>query len=135
MPQALSPRTAGLLNDLNGAVCLGCDSYHFLGERVIEKNGALDGVRSIVILIPGKKTGLVVIANKQLTVFPEAVRDEFLERYIGKSGVDLQAKERRQPGRVELAHQNPLNGLPMQARQRSPRPPLRGLTKTTCTAP
>jgi len=85
---------SGPLNDLNGAVGLGCDSYHFLSERVIEKNGALDGVRSIVILIPGTKTGLVVIANKQLTVFPEAVRDEFLERYIGKSGVDLQAKEK-----------------------------------------
>ncbi len=84
----------GPLNDLNGAVGLGSDSYNFLGERVIEKNGALDGVRSIVILIPGKKTGLVVIANKQLTVFPEAVRDEFLERYIGKSGVDLQAREK-----------------------------------------
>jgi CubicO group peptidase (beta-lactamase class C family) len=86
---------SGPLNDLNGAVCLGCDSYHFLAERVIEKNGALDGVRSIVILIPGKKTGLVVIANKQLTVFPEAVRDEFLERYIGKSGADLQANEKK----------------------------------------
>jgi CubicO group peptidase (beta-lactamase class C family) len=85
---------SGPLDDLNGAVGLGCDSYHFLDERVIEKNGALDGVRSIVILIPGKKTGLVVIANKQLTVFPEAVRDEFLERYIGKSGIDLQAREK-----------------------------------------
>jgi hypothetical protein len=85
---------SGPLNDLNGAVGLGCDSYHFLDERVIEKNGALDGVRSIVILIPGKKTGLVVIANKQLTVFPEAIRDEFLERYIGKSGIDLQAREK-----------------------------------------
>jgi len=86
---------SGPLNDLNGAVGLGCDSYHFLAERVIEKNGALDGVRSIVILIPGKNVGLVVIANKQLTVFPESVRDEFLERYIGKSGVDLQAKEKK----------------------------------------
>jgi CubicO group peptidase (beta-lactamase class C family) len=85
---------SGPLSDLNGAVCLGCDSYYFLGERIIEKNGALDGVRSIVILIPGKKSGLVVIANKQLTVFPEAVRDEFLERSIGKSGVDLQAREK-----------------------------------------
>jgi CubicO group peptidase (beta-lactamase class C family) len=84
----------GPLSDPNAAVGLGCDSYNFLGERVIEKNGALDGVRSIVILIPAKKTGLVVIANKQLTVFPEAVRDEFLERYIGKSGIDLQARER-----------------------------------------
>ncbi|MDD1724456.1 MAG: hypothetical protein LUQ07_04940, partial [Methanospirillum sp.] len=51
-----------------------------------------EGLRSIVILIPGKKTGLVVIANKQLTAFPEAVRDEFLERYIGKSDIDLQER-------------------------------------------
>jgi CubicO group peptidase (beta-lactamase class C family) len=105
--QILSPRTvkeihaasmvagpSGPLRDPNGAIGLGCDSYHFLGERVIEKNGALDGVRSIVVLIPGKKAGLVVIANKQLTAFPEAVRDEFLERYIGRTGVDLQAQEK-----------------------------------------
>jgi len=85
---------SGPLKDPNGAVGLGCDSYSFLGERVIEKNGALDGVRSIVILIPGKNSGLVVIANKQLTAFPEAIRDEFLERYIGKSGLDLQAREK-----------------------------------------
>ncbi len=85
---------SGPLGDPDGAVGLGCDSYHFLSELVIEKNGALEGVRSIVILIPGKNAGLVVIANKQLTVFPEAVRDEFLERYIGKSGVDLQAREK-----------------------------------------
>ncbi len=85
---------SGPLKDPNGAVGLGCDSYSFLGDRIIEKNGALDGVRSIAILIPGKKSGLVVIANKQLTAFPEAVRDEFLERYIGKSGVDLQAQEK-----------------------------------------
>ena len=85
---------SGPLRDPNGATGLGCDSYYFLGERVIEKNGALDGVRSIVVLIPGKNVGIVVIANKQLTAFPEAVRDEFLERYIGKTGVDLQAREK-----------------------------------------
>jgi CubicO group peptidase (beta-lactamase class C family) len=84
----------GPLGDPNAAVGLGCDSYNFLGERVIEKNGALDGIRSVVILIPGKKSGIVVIANKQLTAFPEAVRDEFLERYIGKSSIDLQAREK-----------------------------------------
>ncbi len=84
----------GPLGDPNAATGLGCDSYNFLGERVIEKNGALDGVRALVVLIPGKKTGIVVIANKQLTAFPEAIRDEFLERYIGKSGIDLQAREK-----------------------------------------
>jgi len=85
--------SSGPLRDPNGAVGLGCDSYYFLGERVIEKNGALDGLRSIVVLVPGKKAGIVVIANKQLTAFPEAIRDEFLERYIGRSSTDLQARE------------------------------------------
>jgi len=84
----------GPLGDQNAANGLGCDSYNFLGERIIEKNGALDGVRALVVLIPGKKTGIVVIANKQLTAFPEAIRDEFLERYIGKSVIDLQAREK-----------------------------------------
>jgi len=84
----------GPLGDPNSAVGLGVDSYNFLGERVIEKNGALDGIRSVVVLIPGKKTGIVVIANKQLTAFPEAIRDEFLERSIGRSGIDLQAREK-----------------------------------------
>lgn len=71
---------------------LGCDSFTYLGERVVEKNGGLDGVRSLVVLVPGKNIGIVVIANKDMTEFPEAVQAEFLERYIGKSGVDLQAR-------------------------------------------
>ncbi len=84
----------GPLSDPNAGVGLGCDSDNFLDKRVIEKNGALDGVRAIVVLIPEIKSGIVVLANKQLTVFPEAARDEFLERYIGESGVDLQAIEK-----------------------------------------
>jgi CubicO group peptidase (beta-lactamase class C family) len=89
--------SSGPLSDPNAATGLGCDSYNFLGERVIEKNGALDGVRSVVTLIPGKKSGIVVIANKHLTIFPEAVRAEFLERYAGgRSGIDLQAKIKAQ---------------------------------------
>jgi CubicO group peptidase (beta-lactamase class C family) len=105
---------SGPLADPNGAVGIGCDSYHFLDERVIEKNGALDGVRSIVILVPGRNAGLVVIANKQLTVFPETVRDEFLERYIGRSGTDLQALEKEhQKGWNSLAKtmEQPANAM------------------------
>jgi hypothetical protein len=59
---------------------------------VIEKNGALNGVRTIVTLIPERGIGIAIFANKQLTVFPEAVRAEFLERELGPSGQDLQAQ-------------------------------------------
>ena len=97
----------GPLSDPNGANGMGCDSYYFLGERVIEKNGALDGVRSVVTLIPGKKSGIVVIANKHLTVFPEAVRAEFLERFIGKSSIDLQAKVKAQQAAWDTLSKTP----------------------------
>jgi CubicO group peptidase (beta-lactamase class C family) len=81
----------GPLQDPNDCAGLGCESYHFLRYRVIEKNGALNGVRTIVTLIPEQRIGIAVFANKQLTVFPEAVRAEFLERVLGPSGRDLQA--------------------------------------------
>lgn len=86
----------GPLRDPNDAAGLGCESYHFLQYRIIEKNGALNGVRTIVTLIPEKNVGIAVFANKQLTAFPEAVRAEFLERYLGPSGVDLQAEIRKE---------------------------------------
>ena len=84
----------GPLHDPNDSAGLGCESYRFMLGRVIEKNGALNGMRTIVTLIPEKKVGVVVMANKQVSVFPEAVRAEFLERYLGPSGHDLQAEIR-----------------------------------------
>lgn len=84
----------GPLHDPNGAAGLGCDSYRFLAERVVEKNGALNGVRTILTMVPGKRTGIAIFANKQVTVLPEAIRAEFLERVVGPSGRDLQAEIR-----------------------------------------
>ena len=93
----------GPLRDPNAAAGLGCDSYRFLSRRVVEKNGALNGVRTIVTLIPDLKIGIAIFANKQLTVFPEAVRAAFLEREIGASGRDLQAEIRsEQPAWTNL---------------------------------
>lgn len=82
----------GPLHDPNGLTQMGSETYYFGRDRVVEKNGALDGVRTIVTLVPEKDIGIVVLANKHLTVFPEAVRAEFLERVCGESGVDLQAR-------------------------------------------
>ena len=82
----------GPLRDPNDCAGLGCESYNFLRYRVIEKNGALNGVRTIVTLVPEREIGIAVFANKQLTVFPEAVRAEFLERTLGPSGRDLQVQ-------------------------------------------
>jgi CubicO group peptidase (beta-lactamase class C family) len=48
----------GPLQDPNDSAGLGCESYHFLRYRVIEKNGALNGVRTIVTLHPRPVTAI-----------------------------------------------------------------------------
>ena len=81
----------GFLGEPGAGFGLGTETYTFLGRRVVTKNGALDGVRTYVALIPDLKIGIVVLANLNMTVFPEAVVARFLEDNIGPAGKDLQA--------------------------------------------
>src|SRR5690606_3276276 len=55
--------------------------YHYNGFKIVEKGGARAGVRTDVTLIPEKKVGVVVLANRNLTLFPEAVRGWIIEAY------------------------------------------------------
>lgn len=81
----------GFLGESGTGFGLGTENYTFLGRRVVTKNGALDGVRTYVALIPDLKMGIVVLANLNMTVFPEAVTARFLEDHLGAAGKDLQA--------------------------------------------
>jgi len=71
---------------------LGWDSYHYQNQMIVEKGGGLDGIRTVVTLIPELNVGITVLCNLNLTMLPEAIRTKFLELYVGKSEVDLQAK-------------------------------------------
>jgi CubicO group peptidase (beta-lactamase class C family) len=62
---------------------LGVDSYDYAGHQIIEKGGALAGVRTVITLVPDKNAGVVVLANLNLTAFPEAVRAYFLNQLLG----------------------------------------------------
>jgi CubicO group peptidase (beta-lactamase class C family) len=62
---------------------LGVGSYDYAGHQVIEKSGALAGVRTTMVLVPDKNAGIVVLANLNLTAFPEAVRAYFLNQVLG----------------------------------------------------
>jgi hypothetical protein len=62
---------------------LGVGSYDYAGHQIIEKGGALAGVRTILVLVPDKNAGIVVLANLNLTAFPEAVRAYFLNQVLG----------------------------------------------------
>ncbi len=70
---------------------LGFDSFNYAGHHVIEKGGALSGVRTVMTLIPEKNVGIVVLANLNVTAFPEAVRTYYIETLLGRSpDADLQ---------------------------------------------
>jgi CubicO group peptidase (beta-lactamase class C family) len=62
---------------------LGVGSYDYAGHQIIEKGGALAGVRTTLVLVPDKGAGIVVLANLNLTAFPEAVRAYFLNQVLG----------------------------------------------------
>jgi CubicO group peptidase (beta-lactamase class C family) len=71
---------------------LGVGSYDYSGHQVIEKGGALAGVRTIIVLVPDKNAGIVVLANLNLTAFPEAVRAYFLNQLLG---IDPEADQKK----------------------------------------
>ncbi len=70
---------------------LGWGNYNYMGYRIIEKGGALDGVRTNVTLIPELKLGICILSNLNLTLLPEVVRAKFLELYVGKSQMNVEA--------------------------------------------
>jgi CubicO group peptidase (beta-lactamase class C family) len=73
---------------------MGWDRYDYQGNEVIEKGGARAGMRAVVTLVPEKKFGVVVLANMNLTVVPEAVRAYLLEAYVAPARGDVQGKIR-----------------------------------------
>jgi hypothetical protein len=71
---------------------LGWASYHYHGYEVIEKGGALDGIRTVVCLVPQLNVGVAVAANLNLTALPESIRGFVLEQLLGAADVDVQGE-------------------------------------------
>jgi CubicO group peptidase (beta-lactamase class C family) len=70
---------------------LAWDYYYFHGVKVLEKGGALDGARAVVVLVPERQLGIAVMANMNLTVLPEAIRAYVLEQELGPATPNTQA--------------------------------------------
>jgi CubicO group peptidase (beta-lactamase class C family) len=87
--------TAPIGADTGFDYTLGWATYYYKGHKVMEKGGALSGVRTVV-LVPDQKLGVAVLANSNLTMLPEAVRAYILEAYLGASGRDLQSEIKAQ---------------------------------------
>ncbi len=62
---------------------LGVGSYDYAGHQVIEKGGALAGVRTLITLVPEMNAGVVTLSNMNLTALPEAIRAFYLNQLFG----------------------------------------------------
>ena len=102
--------------------------YHWKNHKILEKGGALDGMRSITVLVPELKLGITVLANMNLTVLPEAVRAYVLEQYLGEADYDIQTEIKERTKKIaEVLSFDPEPAV------KNPHPPsldLRGYTGT-----
>lgn len=62
---------------------LGVGSYDYAGHQVIEKGGALAGVRTLITMVPEMNAGVVTLSNLNLTALPEAIRAFYLNQLFG----------------------------------------------------
>ncbi len=88
----------GFSNGNNG---LGCNSYLFNNQTVVEKDGVLNGTCSVIALIPATNSGIVVLCNTDMIDFRGAVRELFLEYVLGSTGRNLQEINYFTPWRIE----------------------------------
>lgn len=94
---------------------LGWDNYHFKGHMIVEKGGGLDGIRTVTTLVPDLNLGITILCNRNLTLFPEAIRAFFLEEYLGKSTSDLQEeikKRQKTLDKLLVPEKPPQNPIP-----------------------
>ncbi|WP_254951774.1 MULTISPECIES: hypothetical protein [unclassified Cyanobium] len=76
--------------------------YHHNGLKVLEKGGALDGVRTLLLVVPQKRFAVAILTNRNLTALPEALRAALLQQAFGRPGeADLQPQIRAQARELE----------------------------------
>lgn len=63
---------------------MGFGTYDYADHRIIEKGGALAGVRTVLVMVPELNAGIIVMSNLNFTSFPEAVRAFWLDKLLGR---------------------------------------------------
>lgn len=102
--------------------------YYWKSHMILEKGGALDGMRSVTVLVPSLKLGITVLANMNLTMLPEAVRAYVLEQFMGEADYDMQAEIMQRSKKIA-----DMLGFDQTPDIKDPRPPSLDLTDYTGT--
>ncbi|MBI1777548.1 MAG: serine hydrolase [Proteobacteria bacterium] len=111
---------------------LGWYVHDFIGHRVVEHTGALEGYIALVIVVPEERLGIVILTNLHQTPAPLALRYALLSLCLGGPERDwialAEAKLRAIPKARPLADGTPYYYRPIGRRQGTkPSVPLRAL--------
>jgi hypothetical protein len=137
MPERLHGGKDGLQRVLDGgepllsheSYAMGWETHDYRGTRIVTHNGAIDGFRCSITLVPSKKLGMAFLTNSDDIFLTEAVSQAIVDRSFGSGGVDWIEAFARYKSRVEKAQAaDALAHTPQKALDR---PPTRRLADFT----
>src|SRR5262249_19592907 len=67
---------------------LGWVLREYKGRVLVQHGGSIDGMRSLVMLVPEEKLGLVILTNRGGHVLPEALAQRVIDSYLGAPAKD-----------------------------------------------
>lgn len=97
MMQPQMPSGKDLFSDLFGFRNYGMGLFvqTYRGIEVAHHGGNIDGVSALLVLVPSKKIGVVVLANRSSTRLRDALPFEIIDRLLGLESSGLLARHRQ----------------------------------------
>ena len=74
---------------------MGLFAQTYRGVEIAHHGGNIDGLSARLVLVPSKKIGVVVLANRSGTSLPDALPYEIIDRLLGLESSGLFARERK----------------------------------------
>jgi len=104
---------------------LGWGVQEYRGEKIVAHSGAIDGMQSVVALMPAKKLGLVVLTNGLRTSLTSAVELRVLDAFLGGPVTDHSAvMKQAHDDAVRIANEKAANAASSVTSAAPPRLPL-----------
>ena len=70
---------------------LGWGVQEFRGQKVVQHSGGIDGMQTVIGLIPAKKLGVIVLANSMPTMVTNAIEMRVFDAFLGTPATDYSA--------------------------------------------
>lgn len=104
-----------------GEYGLGWGLQEYRGEKIVAHSGAIDGMQSVVAMIPERKLGVVVLTNGYSTKLASAIELRVFDAFLGGPVVDHSARLKRASDEAALIARGDDNAAKRPAKVAHPR--------------